>query len=483
MSMLLTTLGFFFVTGICVMVYLRRTQQMVPVAVAATGPPCPRCSVPVPATSRFCPGCGIPRQIYELVSTAAVAETGAAADGGGAAHAVVRTDQCVGCGTCVGSCPEPGALKVVGKISTVDRAKCTGHGKCAEVCPMGAIFMTKGAAVQRVEVPMVGTDFQSNVPGIYIVGELGGRGLIKNAINEGKIATENISRDLKREGPLDPAPEEIYDVIIVGSGPAGLSAGLESIRAGLKYVVLEQGSPADTIRKYPRHKILLAEPVAIPLYGDLWISDSSKETLLQVWETIIANTGISIVPGFQVENVERDGRWFRVSGPGRTLLSRRVILAMGRRGTPRRIGVPGEELPKVLYDVVEIDEFRGQKALVVGGGDSAVESALALSNVEGTEVTLSYRKDAFERVKDRNRSRLDEAIAAGRIRLLLKSQVREIRSGCVILEVEGQPRELVNDVVIARIGGHPPFQMLERIGVQMAKKDLALAAAEEPAVA
>jgi ferredoxin len=126
----------------------------------------------------------MPLQIFEVVSAAPIDETASTA-AAGAPHAVVRADMCVGCGTCVSVCPEPGAIRLEGKLAVIERPKCLGHGKCAEACPVGAIALATGDAVHRVEVPMVHPDFQSNVRGIYIVGELGGRGLIKNAINEG----------------------------------------------------------------------------------------------------------------------------------------------------------------------------------------------------------------------------------------------------------------------------------------------------------
>ena len=374
------------------------------------------------------------------------------------------------------ACPEPGAITLQGKLAVVNTDICLGHGTCAQACPIGAISLGAGAAVQRVEVPEVDADFQSNVPGVYIVGELGGRGLIKNAINEGKVAIEAVIRETQL-GARRGAADDVYDVIIVGSGPAGLSAGLEAHRAGLRYVILEQGTPADTIRKYPRHKLLLAEPMSVPLYGDLWVADASKESLIQVWETIIANTGIAIRTDHRVENVVRDGENFKVRTSKGEYQARRVVLAIGRRGTPRRLGAPGEELAKVVYDIVEMDAFAGRRVLVVGGGDSAVESALGLSNQKGTVVHLAYRGREFSRVKERNRVKLDEATAAGRVTLLLDTDVLRILDEEVVLKVGGQETNLPNDNVIIRIGGEPPSSFLERAGVRVVQKDVPLVAA------
>jgi thioredoxin reductase len=239
-------------------------------------------------------------------------------------------------------------------------------------------------------------------------------------------------------------------------------------------VVLEQGSLAETVRRYPRHKLLFAEPLRVPLYGDLWVSDASKESLLQVWETIVANTGLKVLTNHRVENIARRGAAYAVEVSGREFLTRRVVLALGRRGTPRQLDVPGEELGKVFYDVAEMEEFAGRRVLVVGGGDSAIESALGLANQPGTTVTLSYRGAAFERAKERNRAKLEAAVGAGKVALRLGSVVREIRPDVVVLEADGATSILPNDDVIVRIGGEAPFAFLQKIGVRIVAKDVPL---------
>jgi len=328
-----------------------------------------------------------------------------------------------------------------------------------------------------------------------VVGELGGRGLIKNAINEGRIAVEHVARVLAagrplrmdEAGPGDSGPDSPgpYDVLVVGSGPAGLSAALEAQRLGLRCVVLEQGSISDTIRKYPRRKLLLAEPSRVQLYGGLWVSDASKEELLAVWETTIARAGLRVRTGERVESLESDGVLFRVRTPGTEYQARKVVLAMGRRGTPRRLGVPGEELEKALYDIVEMESFAGCRMLVVGGGDSAIESVLGLASQPDTTVTLSYRGQEFPRLKERNREKLEAALQAsgeggpGRVELLLGSRVVEIRPGVVVLDCAGMPRLLPNDYVVVRIGGEPPYPFLERCGVRIVTKEIAIDAGSE----
>jgi thioredoxin reductase len=386
---------------------------------------------------------------------------------------------CVGCGTCAAACPETGAITLRGKLAVVDNSLCVGHGECVSACPVGAISMNAGSAVNRVNVPLLDANFETNIPGLFIVGELGGRGLMKNAINEGKIAVEHIGRLLPPGVTRTDGVEQAVDVAIVGSGPAGLSAGLEALRIGLSYAVLEQGSLSDTVRKYPRHKLLLAEPVHIPLYGDLWVADASKETLLQVWETIVANTGLKVRTGEKVENVTRAGAIFRVETAAGVQLARCVVLAMGRRGSPRKLAVPGEELDKVFYDIVEMEAFEGKRVLVAGGGDSAIESALGLSNQRGTEVVLSYRGESFGRVRERNRAKIDTAIANGRVRVLFRSTIREIRADVVVMEIDGEAMIMPNDFVFVRIGGDAPYAFLERLGVRIVPKDLPVS--QEPA--
>lgn len=430
---------------------------------------CPRCGARMPGGVAFCPGCRAPLQAFEVVAARTVEPAAATS---GPRHAIVRADVCVGCGLCVPACPEPGAIRLIGKLAVVDPDLCKAHGQCVTACPVGGVFIGSGDVGQRVEVPDLDVNFQSNVPGLYVVGELGGRGLIKNAVNEGRLAMEHVARMLSAPGGRAGGDRGAFDVAIVGSGPAGLSAGLEALRQRLAYTVLEQGDLSDTIAKYPRKKVLFAEPLRVPLYGDLWIADASKESLLKVWQDVIARTGLEVRTGTRVTAIEQRDGLFAITAGSDTVHARKVVLAMGRRGTPRRLGAPGEELDKVFYDVVEMEQFADNRVLVVGGGDSAIESALGIANQNGTQVTLSYRGDAFTRLKERNRQKLDSAVAERRIELLMSSQVKEIRREVVVMDHLGHQRLLPNDAVIVRIGGEAPYPFLERIGVRIVTKEV-----------
>jgi len=472
MSSWLTTIVFAAVTLLVVIWHVRRTT--------GDGPSrCPACDSPVAPGAAHCPACDVPQQIFEI-TTAKRAEPETEAKSTrdtDQLHAIVRADCCVGCGACVPVCPEAGAIRVENKIAIVDSDLCKGHGDCVEACPVGGILLGSGDMVHRVTVPDVQLDFQTRVPGVYIIGELGGRGLIKNAINEGRVAVEFIARELKEEGDCGHSLR-VVDVAIVGSGPAGLSAALTAKREGLTSIIFEQGTVSDSIRKYPRHKLLLAEPLGVPLYGELWVADATKETLLSVWEATIADHDLDIRANSRVQDIARHGGLLEVRGDGFVGKARRVILALGRRGTPRRLGVPGEELNKVFYDIVEMEQFAGRRVLVVGGGDSAIESCVGLSNQPGTEVTLSYRRDNFDRAKERNVSKLKSATEAGQIRVLLQSQITQIDPDQVTLDVAGQPCSFPNDDVIIRVGGEPPTRFLESIGVSMVTKEIPIVEAQ-----
>lgn len=460
----------------------------VPVAARSAQPAtaCPRCGKSIFGEATFCPSCGAPLALWN-VHRAAVKAPGASSEPKGKPRPVINATLCIGCGSCVDACPETGTLALVGgKAILAHPERCVGHAKCVEACPTSALGLSFGDALQTLRAPLVKETFETNVTGIYIAGELSGMGLIKTAVNEGRMAIDSIKGRLEARGewappcfhqgnghqilPSGAGPDLSYDVIIVGAGPAGLSASLAAQQNGLRYLTLEQGEVASTIRNYPRHKFLMAEPVEMPLYGSLYMGDGTKESLLTVWEAILANTGVRVQTKEGVESILRQGEVFQVSTTKGAYRAKNIVLALGKRGTPRKLGVPGEELGKVTYRLIEADSYEDQDLLVVGGGDSAIEAALAVSKASRNRVTLSYRGDTFHRARDRNRKMLEEAEQQGRIRILLKSNVTRILSHCVQLSGPDWVLELPNHYTFLLLGGESPESFLRKTGVEIVEK-------------
>jgi thioredoxin reductase (NADPH) len=374
-------------------------------------------------------------------------------------HPHIDALKCIGCGGCVRACPEGDILAVIdGKATLVHGARCVGHGLCAEACPVGAITLLMASPGRSADLPVLRENLETSVPGMFIVGELGGLGLIRNAITQGRMAVEEIAR---RKGSGDSV-----EVIVVGAGPSGLAAALTAKKHGLAYRVFEQGEIGGTILQYPRSKIVMTSPVELPLWGKLKLTETSKESLLELWNTIITQTGLQVQENEKVTNIQRRDAGFSVETTKGHYQASHVILALGRRGTPRKLGVPGEGLSKVMYRLMDTESYKGIRALVIGGGDSAVEAAVGLSLQRTNSVTLSYRKGEFSRLKARNQEHLNDAIKRRAVNVVLNSQVREIRSDEVVLETREGPLTVPNDYVFIFIGGEMPYDFLRQIGVE-----------------
>ena len=368
---------------------------------------------------------------------------------------------CIGCGSCVLACPEGDVLGVVfGKATVINGMRCVGHGLCEPACPVGAIEVGLGDIKSREDIPQVDESYESNVPGIFIVGELGGISLIRNAIEHGTKAVTKIAG--KPERSKNP---EVKDVVIIGAGPAGLTAALTAIQNNLNYLVLDQQEPGGTILQYPRQKLVMTQPVEIPLYGKLKKPEYSKEILLEMWLELIEKYSIQIRSHTRVERVNKQNGEFRVISSNGEFRSKHVVLAMGRRGTPRKLDVPGEDLPKVAYQLVDAQSYSHQNILVVGGGDSAIEAAVGLARQKGNKVTISYRKPRFFRIKKKNEDNLNEMVKQKKIKAMLESNVLEILEKSVRLQTTQDTVEIPNDYVFIFAGGIPPFQMLEEMGI------------------
>jgi thioredoxin reductase (NADPH) len=399
---------------------------------------------------------------HEDKSRAALARTEANRIQPVSLHPVIDPNICIGTGACVEACPEPDVLGLVdGAGRLVNPTSCIGHGECLRACPVDAIKLVIGTEQRGVDIPLLGEDFATNVPGLFIVGELGGMGLIYNAMTQALQCMQGLVRSVPKAAP------GVHQLVIVGAGPAGLAASLAAKAAKLDFVTVDQESMGGTVLQYPRKKIVMSRPVELPLYGKLHVTTIQKEALLDAWKQIVAKTGLEIRGQVRVDAVRRgaDGIFDLKTSQG-DLRAHRVLLALGRRGTPRKLGVPGEELPKVTYRLLEPEEFKGARCLVVGGGDSAVEAALALAEA-GATAHLSYRSESFSRIKPKNQARLDAAVAAGTVTLMLSSAVKAIHPDAVELTQGDAAHRLPNDYVFVFAGGVLPTEFLAAAGVQV----------------
>jgi len=380
-------------------------------------------------------------------------------------HPVVDVNSCIQSGACIRACPEHDILGIRnGKATVINASRCVGHGACFHACPTHAISLFIGTEKRGVDLPHVNQYFESNVKGIFIAGEMGGMGLIKNAVEQGRQAVNNMVKGIHHESKAD------YDLVVVGAGPAGISAALEAHRLKLKTLTLEQDTLGGTVASFPRAKIVMTSPMDLPLHGKVKLFETEKTELLKLWQKVTTDNGISILENKKVDKIEAQNGYFEViCHNGEEYTTQKVLLAIGRRGTPRKLNVPGEDLPKVFYRLLEPEFISDKDILVVGGGDSAVESALLLALQN--RVTLSYRKETFSRLKPKNNENLGIAISEKKLEVLLNSNVTSIHETNVSLQVkDGKTMEQKNDLVYIFAGGELPTEFLKNSGIEITRK-------------
>jgi thioredoxin reductase/ferredoxin len=381
-------------------------------------------------------------------------------------HPIIDHNLCLGCATCVDACPEGNVLGVIHeKAHLVNPSHCIGHGACKTACPTGAISLVLGTEKRGIDIPTLNPNFETNVPGLYVAGELGGMGLIRNAIEQGRQALEGIRK--ATAGASSKAP---YDVVIIGAGPAGFSASLGAHAYKLNYATLEQETLGGTVAHFPRGKIVMTAPVQLPIVGQVKFSETTKEKLIRFWQDVEQRTGVKIHYQERMEGIEKTEDGFVVKTNKNSYHTKTVLLSIGRRGTPRKLDVPGEEQEKVVYRLDDPAQYRGQHVLVVGGGNSALEAAMSIAAEPDTTVVLSYRGNAFNNANPKNLTKLNDLAQENRLTVWMNSNVKQIDKHAVTLETPNGVLQLDNHAVIVCAGGVLPTPMLKALGVEIETK-------------
>lgn len=381
-------------------------------------------------------------------------------------HPFVDKNSCIQTGACIQACPEHDILGIRNGVATcINTSHCVGHGACFHACPTEAITLLIGTEKRGVDLPHVNQYFESNVKGISIAGEIGGMGLIKNAVEQGRQAVDFMTKGLVTNNCYD------CDLVIVGAGPAGISATLQAKKLGFKTLTLEQDSLGGTVYTFPRAKIVMTSAMDLPLHGKVKLFETSKQELLDLWNQVLGKNEIEIHERKKVEQILKvEGGFNVVLKSGEVFRTQKVLLAIGRRGTPRKLNVPGEESTKVAYRLLEPELIQNKNIVVVGGGDSAIESAMLLA--DENKVTLSYRKDNFARLKPKNAVKIKEAIENKKLDVLFNSNLMSIEEKIVKIKIDGNPEiiDLDNDQMFIFAGGELPTQFLENAGIKITKK-------------
>ncbi len=378
-------------------------------------------------------------------------------------HPVIDLKRCIGSLSCIQACPEGDILGIIrGKAALVVGANCVGHGKCEAECPVDAISLVFGTAERGIDLPEVSEFFESSRSGVHIVGELGGMGLIKNTMRQGVQVGQYVGRVFKSS-----ESKKIDHALIVGAGPAGIAAALSMKEQGLSFRIVSRDSMGGTIANYPRQKIVMSETIKLPIFGKFGKSEISKEELLATLQKAIQKANIKIEEGIRVDQIHGEDGNFKVVTNQGTIAAQKVILAIGRMGTPRKLNVPGEEMSKVTYLLTDPEQYQNSNVLIVGGGNSAVESAIMIAESTNAVVSISCKDSSFVNANQTNKVKIAELISQKKIAAFMNSSVKQIHNDTVLLDSNGESRSLKNNFVIVNIGGVLPTEFLKNSQISM----------------
>jgi thioredoxin reductase/NAD-dependent dihydropyrimidine dehydrogenase PreA subunit len=371
----------------------------------------------------------------------------------------INTDACICSGVCVSACPEGNVLAIVdGRPRVVLPSACVGHAECLRACPMSAIELVLGTPERAVAVPIATSALETTLPGLYVAGEITGVGTIHNAVTQGARAAAT-ALDSRTRHDCD------VDLVVVGGGPAGLAAALEARRRGARCVVFEKGDLGGAIRSYPRQKVVMTAPLDLPGIGKVTLRRTDKAALLELFGDVVRRADLPVVERAEVTAILPLARGLRVETTAGVATANRVVLAIGRRGTPRRLGVPGDDLPHVVHELADPEAYAGHRVVVIGGGDSAVEVALALAAQRETRVMMVHRGTDFGRARPDNQRALADARAAGRISTRTNTRVRAIAHDQIDLDVAGRAITVPASLVVCCLGAELPAAWLRELGI------------------